>query len=89
MAYKVKFKEGAANYFTGRADGEPANEPANEPTPMAYANAATTAANALGDLFGGNNRRRAGLRINSVFFTMESIMLTAILVVLVVIACKK
>lgn len=87
MAYKVKFKEGAANYFTGRADGEP--ETTNEPMPVAYANAATTAANALGDLFGGNNRRRAGLRINNVFFTMESIMLVAILIVLVVIACKK
>lgn len=72
--------------FFGRLDGE-----GNEDTPATNESNTTVvaAANALGDIIGGNNRRRAGLRINNVFFPLESILLTAILIVSVIICCKK
>lgn len=38
----------------------------------------------LGDLIGGPNRRRAGIKVNNVFFSLESILLTALLVVAIV-----
>lgn len=78
--------------FFGRADGEEAETPSvtpQDPTGNPQASSAVAAANILGDILVGNNRRRAGLRINNVFFSMESIVLAAILIVLVVIACKK
>ena len=71
--------------FFGRLDGEETVEPTDTPNNTTV----VAAANALGDIIGGNNRRRAGLRINNVFFPLESILLTSILIVLVIVCCKK
>ena len=69
-----------------REDGEPM--PSTLDVPTAAQNAAD-AAQVIGDIIVGNNRRRAGLRINNVFFSVESILLTAILIVLVVMVAKR
>ena len=46
------------------------------------------AAQLLGDIIGGPCRRRAGLRVNGIFFSLESILLAALLI-LAVIALKR
>lgn len=71
--------------FFGRLDGD---ETVETPT-TTQSGSVVAAANALGDIIGGNNRRRAGLRINNVFFPLESILLTGILIMLVIVCCKK
>lgn len=76
-----------------RADGEtnPTQTTTTEAAVVAKQTMAdaATAASVIGDILVGNNRRRAGIRINNVFFSLESIILSAILIVAVVIACKK
>ena len=67
------------NIFVNRADGEE-TPGTNDVNPGTIANAAQV----LGDIIGGPNRRRAGVRINNVFFSLESILLTALLVVAIV-----
>ncbi|MBQ9473274.1 MAG: ImmA/IrrE family metallo-endopeptidase [Bacteroidales bacterium] len=42
----------------------------------------------LGQIIGGNNRRRLGLRINNTFFTAETILLAGLLATAVVIAVR-
>ena len=75
-----------------RADGEmnytqtTAEAPAVDEQTMADA---ATAASVIGDIIVGNNRRRAGIRVNNVFFSLESIVLSALLIVTIIIACKK
>ena len=71
------------NIFVNRADGD--DSATMNDTSASVANAAQV----LGDIIGGPNRRRAGVRVNNVFFSMESILLTALLVVAVVALCKK
>lgn len=75
-------------FFTGRADGDTEsteggseNENTNEQMLLG--------AQFLGELIGGNNRRRAGIRINNVFFSIESFLLFGILVCGVVALCRK
>jgi len=63
--------------FVNRADGENPETPAVD---LAAANAAQL----LGDIIAGPNRRRAGLRVNGVFFSLESILLAGLLVLGVV-----
>ena len=67
------------NIFVSRADGEQpdSTNPIDNGT---MANAAQL----LGDLIGGPNRRRAGIKVNNVFFSLESILLAALLVVAIV-----
>lgn len=74
------------SFLINRADGDDAPVDTNA---NSEAQAALTAANVLGDIIGGNNRRRAGLRINNVFFSLESILMAAILVAVVVLCTKK
>lgn len=68
--------------FVNRADGE--YTPNENPATADVANVAQL----LGDIIGGPNRRRAGLRVNGVFFSIESILLAALLVVSII-ALKK
>lgn len=85
----IMVKKQNLNY---RADGvtiEAPTEPATVETPSTPATTAIQAANVLGDIIGGNNRRRAGIRINNVFFSIESILMAAILIAVVVLCCKK
>lgn len=42
----------------------------------------------LGQIIGGNNRRRLGLRVNNTFFTAETLLLAALLATAVVIAVR-
>ena len=67
------------NVFVNRADGED-----NTPTNDLDAGTVCNAAQLLGDLIGGPNRRRAGVKINNIFFSLESILLTALFIVAVV-----
>lgn len=90
-----RFNKRFSNNYLRRADGEDyvENPEGCEPK-LDYGteNTAADAANAaavIGDIIVGNNRRRAGLRINNVFFSMESLVLSAILIVAIIIACKK
>lgn len=70
-----------------REDGAQVNAPVvAEPQTMQQA---ANAAQVIGDLIVGNNRRRAGVRINNVFFSVESILLAALLVVSVIALCKR
>lgn len=69
-----------------REDGD--TTPATDLVTNAAQNAAN-AAQVIGDIIVGNNRRRAGLRINNVFFSLESILLAAILIVIVVSVTKR
>ncbi len=69
-----------------REDGD--TTPATDLVTNAAQNAAN-AAQVIGDIIVGNNRRRAGLRINNVFFSLESILLAAILIVMVVSVTKR
>ena len=79
MKKKKLWEENNSNkYFNGRLDGGDDNE-----TP-ASSDLINRAANIIGDIIGGNNRRRAGIRVNNVFFSLESILLTAILIVSIV-----
>ncbi len=73
------------NIFVNRADGD---ENPNAGAAVLASGSVANAAQVLGDIIGGNNRRRAGLRINGVFFSIESILLAALLVVSVI-ALKK
>ena len=68
--------------FVNHADGD---EPATHPVDTANI---ANAAQVLGDIIGGPCRRRAGLRVNGIFFSLESILLIALLI-LAVIALKK
>lgn len=68
--------------FFNHADGD---EPATHPVDTANI---ANAAQVLGDIIGGPCRRRAGLRVNGIFFSLESILLVALLI-LAVIALKK
>ena len=67
------------NIFVSRADGE---QPDND-NPIDSGTVAN-AAQLLGDIIGGPNRRRAGIKVNNVFFSLESILLTALLVVAII-----
>lgn len=69
-----------------REDGD--TTPATDLVTNTAQNAAN-AAQVIGDIIVGNNRRRAGLRINNVFFSLESILLAAILIVMVVSVTKR
>ena len=73
------------NIFVNRADGD--NDP-NGTTDVNAANVAN-AAQVLGDIIGGPNRRRAGMRVNGVFFSLESILLAALLIVAVIALRKR
>lgn len=66
--------------FVNRADGDTA-QPISAPEGDIMA---ANAAQLLGDIIAGPNRRRAGLRVNSVFFSLESILLAALLIVAIV-----
>lgn len=70
-------KELRRDIFVNRADG---NSPIEDPTTPDVANVAQL----LGDIIGGPNRRRAGLRVNGVFFSLESILLASLLVVSII-----
>lgn len=75
-----------------RADGEmnPTQTTTEAPAVAEQTMAdAATAASVIGDIIVGNNRRRAGIRVNNVFFSLESIVLSALLIVTIIIACKK
>lgn len=69
--------------FVNHADGDETPTRQNIDT----ANVAN-AAQVLGDIIGGPCRRRAGLRVNGIFFSLESILLAAILI-LAVVALKR
>ena len=69
--------------FVNHADGDETTTRQNIDT----ANVAN-AAQVLGDIIGGPCRRRAGLRVNGIFFSLESILLAAILI-LAVVALKR
>ena len=69
--------------FVNRADGDETSTP-QTPDNATLANAAQL----LGDIIGGPCRRRAGLRVNGIFFSLESILLAALLI-LAVIALKR
>lgn len=68
--------------FVNHADGNDTPDPSVDNATLA------NAAQLLGDIIGGPCRRRAGLRVNGIFFSLESILLTAILI-LAVIALKR
>ena len=69
--------------FVNRADGDETSTPTT-PDNATLANAAQL----LGDIIGGPCRRRAGLRVNGIVFSLESILLAAILI-LAVVALKR
>lgn len=69
--------------FVNHADGDETTTRQNIDT----ANVAN-AAQVLGDIIGGPCRRRAGLRVNGIFFSLESILLAALLI-LAVVALKR
>lgn len=73
------------NIFVNRADGD---NDSNGTTDVNAANVAN-AAQVLGDIIGGPNRRRAGMRVNGVFFSLESILLAALLIVAVIALRKR
>lgn len=88
------FTKRFSNNYIRRADGDCEetaieNPEMNQPAVQTTATDAAQAAAVIGDIIVGNNRRRAGLRINNVFFSMEAIVLSALLIVAVIIACKK
>ena len=68
--------------FVNRADGNDTPDPSVDNATLA------NAAQLLGDIIGGPCRRRAGLRVNGIFFSLESILLAAILI-LAVVALKR
>lgn len=68
--------------FVNHADGNDTPDPSVDNATLA------NAAQLLGDIIGGPCRRRAGLRVNGIFFSLESILLTALLI-LAVIALKR
>lgn len=68
--------------FVNRADGNDTPDPSVDNATLA------NAAQLLGDIIGGPCRRRAGLRVNGIFFSLESILLAALLI-LAVIALKR
>lgn len=68
--------------FVNRADGNDTPDPSVDNATLA------NAAQLLGDIIGGPCRRRAGLRVNGIFFSLESILLVALLI-LAVIALKR
>lgn len=68
--------------FVNHADGDDTPNPSVDNATLA------NAAQLLGDIIGGPCRRRAGLRVNGIFFSLESILLTALLI-LAVIALKR
>ena len=68
--------------FVNRADGNDTPDPSVDNATLA------NAAQLLGDIIGGPCRRRAGLRVNGIFFSLECILLAALLI-LAVIALKK
>lgn len=83
---KKKIWDNPSPILINRADGENGNT--TDITDI-QTNTAVMAANVLGDIIGGNNRRRAGLRINNVFFSLESILMAAILIAVIVLCAKK
>ena len=68
--------------FVNHADGNDTPDPSVDNATLA------NAAQLLGDIIGGPCRRRAGLRVNGIFFSLESILLAALLI-LAVIALKR
>ena len=68
--------------FVNHADGNDTPDPSVDNATLA------NAAPLLGDIIGGPCRRRAGLRVNGIFFSLESILLAALLI-LAVIALKR
>lgn len=64
--------------FVNHADGNDTPDPSVDNATLA------NAAQLLGDIIGGPCRRRAGLRVNGIFFSLESILLTALLILAVV-----
>jgi hypothetical protein len=68
--------------FVNHADGNDTPDPSVDNANIA------NAAQVLGDIIGGPCRRRAGLRVNGIFFSLESILLAALLI-LAVIALKR
>ena len=78
--------------FTSRADGAETATPDIDPAAVAtLTDDQRTARDAeiLGQIVGGNNRRRLGLRVNNTFFTAETILLAAILATVIVIAARR
>lgn len=72
------------NIFVQRADGD-----SESGIPAAGAAEAANAAQLIGDIIAGPSRRRAGLRVNGVFFSIESLLLAGLLVVGVVMLCRR
>ncbi len=68
--------------FVNHANGNDTPDPSVDNATLA------NAAQLLGDIIGGPCRRRAGLRVNGIFFSLESILLAALLI-LAVIALKR
>lgn len=73
------------NIFVNRADGD---ETPDSVTSSVNPGSVANAAQVLGDIIGGPNRRRAGLRVNGVFFSIESILLAALLVAVIILIRK-
>jgi len=90
---QILFRENGgdnSNSFTGRADGaEVLDINAGAAVPMTEDQRTARDAEILGQMIGGNNRRRLGIKVNNVFVTAETILLTAILATTIVIAARK
>lgn len=72
------------NIFVQRADGEKESG-----MPAAGAAEVANAAQVLGDIIAGPSRRRAGLRVNGVFVSLESILLAGVLIVGIIALVRK
>ena len=72
------------NIFVQRADGDTAAA-----MPAAGAAEVANAAQVLGDIIAGPSRRRAGLRVNGVFVSLESILLAGLLIVGIIALVRK
>lgn len=84
--YKQNLNLRKDELLVARADGD--NEPMENSAAVEAAEQTVQAAELLGEMIGGPQRRRAGLRINGTYFPLSDIMLFGILIATVFLACK-
>ncbi len=82
--YKQNLNPRKERMLVRRADGE---ETTAVETVTTDAEAAVRGAQLLGELIGGRQRNRAGMKINGTFFPLSDILLAGILVAVTVVAC--